>query len=82
MSLIGVYGVPDAAQVIYFGLHALQHRGQEGAGIAVFDSEGKCFHHRGLGLAGEVLKHAELEKEGRDQGHRQHQICKCLPKRS
>lgn len=62
MSLIGVYGVPNAAQVIYFGLHALQHRGQEGAGIAVFDSSGKCFHHRGLGLAGEVLKHIDAER--------------------
>lgn len=55
MSLFGVYGVQNASQVIYFGLHALQHRGQEGAGIAIFDEEGKCRNHRGLGLAGEVF---------------------------
>lgn len=55
MSVFGVYGVKSAAQVIYFGLHALQHRGQEGAGMAVFDDEGICHHHRGLGLAGEVF---------------------------
>ena len=55
MSLFGVYGAKNAAQVIYFGLHGLQHRGQEGAGIAVFDESGACHHHRGLGLVQEVL---------------------------
>ena len=55
MSIFGVYGVNHAAQMIYLGLHALQHRGQEGAGIATFDFDGKCTHHRGLGLASEVF---------------------------
>ena len=62
MSIFGVYGIENAAQTVYFGLHALQHRGQEGAGIATFNSEGKCFHHRGLGLAGEVFQHNGLSK--------------------
>lgn len=61
MSVFGVYGVRDAAQVIYFGLHALQHRGQEGAGIATFDDNGVCHHHRGLGLAGEVFSSSRLD---------------------
>lgn len=60
MSVFGVYGVKNAAQVIYFGLHALQHRGQEGAGMAVFDDRGICHHHRGLGLAGEVFSPSVL----------------------
>ncbi len=60
MSLFGVFGVQNASQTIYFGLHALQHRGQEGAGIAVFDKDGKCHHHRGLGLAGEVFDTTRL----------------------
>ena len=60
MSIFGVYGVPHAAQAIYFGLHALQHRGQEGAGIATFEQDGKCRHHRGLGLAGEVFVPGKL----------------------
>ena len=65
MSIFGVYGVSNAAQVIYFGLHALQHRGQEGAGIATFDDNGVCRHHRGLGLAGEIFKPRTLaEFEG------------------
>ncbi len=35
MWTFGVWGHPDAARLTYFGLHALQHRGQEGAGILV-----------------------------------------------
>lgn len=62
MSLIGVYGVKNAAQVIYFGLHALQHRGQEGAGIATFDDGGVCRHHRGLGLVSAVLDREEISR--------------------
>lgn len=61
MSLFGVYGAKNAANVIYFGLHGLQHRGQEGAGIATFSPEGKCIHHRGLGLAGEIFHQETLD---------------------
>jgi len=61
MSIFGVYGVSNAAQVIYFGLHGLQHRGQEGAGIATFN-DGVCHNHRGLGLAGEIFQHEEIQK--------------------
>lgn len=32
-GVFGIWGYPQAAQVTYFGLHSLQHRGQEGAGI-------------------------------------------------
>ena len=62
MSIFGVYGVHNAAQMIYLGLHALQHRGQEGAGIATFDKEGRCTHHRGLGLASEIFDTDTLAK--------------------
>ena len=65
MSVFGVYGVPMASHAIYLGLHALQHRGQEGAGMAVFGEDGLCRHHRGLGLAGEIFSEARLmELEG------------------
>lgn len=60
MSVFGAYGVRNAAQVIYFGLHALQHRGQEGAGITTFNSDGSWYHHCGLGLASEVFRRKEL----------------------
>ena len=35
MGVLAVYGVPDASTYIYYGLHNLQHRGQEGGGITV-----------------------------------------------
>ena len=35
-GVFGVFGVPNAASLTYYGLHALQHRGQEGAGIFLF----------------------------------------------
>src|SRR5512134_1815020 len=41
-GLFGIFGDPDAVQKTYFGLHALQHRGQESAGIA--SSDGECLH--------------------------------------
>ncbi|QHI95217.1 amidophosphoribosyltransferase [Aristophania vespae] len=53
-GVFGIWGVPEAAALTALGLHALQHRGQESAGIVSFD--GKEFHqHRGLGLVGEVF---------------------------
>lgn len=61
MSVFGVYGVPMASHAIYLGLHALQHRGQEGAGMAVFGKDGECRHHRGLGLAGEIFSGTRLQ---------------------
>ncbi|MFW7395656.1 amidophosphoribosyltransferase, partial [Vagococcus fluvialis] len=36
-GIFGIWGHQDAAKVTYFGLHALQHRGQEGAGIVAND---------------------------------------------
>ena len=51
-GLFGIYGHEDAAAHTALGLHALQHRGQESAGIVAYDSE--QFHsHRALGLVGD-----------------------------
>lgn len=55
MGLLGVYNVPNASRALYYGLHNLQHRGQEGAGMATFNEEGKCTRHRGLGLVDNVF---------------------------
>lgn len=54
-GIFGVWGHPDAARVTYFGLHSLQHRGQEGAGI-VSNDQGKLYGYRDLGLLSEVFK--------------------------
>ena len=53
-GVFGIYGHPNAAELTYFGLYALQHRGQESAGIAT--SDGKQFRvHKGMGLVPQVF---------------------------
>ncbi|MEM6534257.1 MAG: amidophosphoribosyltransferase [Pseudomonadota bacterium] len=51
-GIMGVYGHPEAALVTALGLHALQHRGQEACGIAVYDGE-KFHNERHMGLVGD-----------------------------
>ncbi|EIT84893.1 amidophosphoribosyltransferase [Fictibacillus macauensis ZFHKF-1] len=58
-GVFAIWGHPDAAQLTYYGLHSLQHRGQEGAGIAVTDGE-KVKMHKGAGLVTEVFSQGEL----------------------
>ena len=53
-GIVGIYGVPDAAPLAALGLHALQHRGQESAGI-VTCHEGKLHCHKGMGLVSSVF---------------------------
>ncbi|GAN53567.1 amidophosphoribosyltransferase [Tanticharoenia sakaeratensis] len=53
-GVFGVWGAPDAAALAALGLHALQHRGQEAAGIVSHDRE-RFYQHKGLGLVGEVF---------------------------
>lgn len=62
MGVIGVYGLRNASTLIYYGLHNLQHRGQEGAGIATFNDEGQCCRHRGLGLVSKVFCPTTMEQ--------------------
>ncbi|MEW4354885.1 amidophosphoribosyltransferase [Streptococcus pneumoniae] len=66
-GLFGIWGHPQASQVTYFGLHSLQHRGQEGAGILA--NEAGCLHrHRGLGLVSEVFRRPEELESLQGQG--------------
>jgi amidophosphoribosyltransferase len=60
-GIFGICGHPEAAAVTYFGLYALQHRGQESAGIAVARNE-SIFAHRGMGLVPEVFDVNHLEE--------------------
>jgi len=53
-GLVGVYGPVDASYRAYLGLYALQHRGQEAAGIVSADGE-RMYNHRSLGLLAEVF---------------------------
>ena len=52
-GIFGVANLPDAANLAYHGLYALQHRGQESAGIVAIDAEGNARSHRGMGLVSE-----------------------------
>lgn len=61
-GVIGVYSKEqDVARMIYFGLYALQHRGQESAGIAV-NKEGTINYHKEPGLVSEVFNNTKLDK--------------------
>jgi amidophosphoribosyltransferase len=53
-GVVGIFGHPEAANLVYLGLYALQHRGQEGAGI-VSANAGTLISHRGLGLVADVF---------------------------
>ena len=59
-GVFGVWGVPDAASLVYYGLHALQHRGQEGCGIVAVNDEGYLKRIKGEGLVTEVFDESKV----------------------
>lgn len=62
-GVFGVYGqhTQDVGGLVYYGLYALQHRGQESCGIVVND-DGVFTAHKGIGLVNEVFSHEEMAK--------------------
>jgi amidophosphoribosyltransferase len=62
-GVFGVFNVPNASSLSYYGLHALQHRGEESAGICTVDTEaGNRFaYHRGMGLVKEVFDKERIQ---------------------
>ena len=60
-GVFGIWNHPEAAQLTYMGLHSLQHRGQEGAGIVVSD-QNELKGERGLGLLTEAIKDDQMER--------------------
>ncbi|MEJ2282605.1 MAG: amidophosphoribosyltransferase [Desulfobacterales bacterium] len=59
-GIFGICGHPEAAPITYFGLYALQHRGQESAGISVVLDEA-IVEHKGMGLVSDVFDPEHLE---------------------
>lgn len=59
--MFGVWGHDKAVEITYYGLHALQHRGQDGAGVVVSDGE-TLKSHRDMGLVNDVFERAEFSK--------------------
>src|SRR5579864_8030901 len=71
-GLFAVFGHDNAAVLTYYGLFALQHRGQESAGIVTSNGPGTSFLiHKGMGLVSQVFGQTELErlKGSRALGH-------------
>lgn len=69
-GVFGVFGYADAASLTYYGLHTLQHRGEESSGICT--SDGRAFsYHRGMGLVKEVFDKDRLDSLSGDRaiGH-------------
>jgi amidophosphoribosyltransferase len=59
-AVFGIYGHREAANLTYLGLYSLQHRGQEGTGIA--SSDGKSFYHeKGVGLVSDIFTKPRLQ---------------------
>jgi amidophosphoribosyltransferase len=60
-GVFGIHGISEASKLTYLGLYALQHRGQESAGIVA--SDGNILHaHRAMGLVVDIFKPANLER--------------------
>ena len=60
-GVFGIWNHPDASRLTYLGLYAIQHRGQESAGIVSLRGQ-EHFRHKGLGLVGDVFTEEVLEQ--------------------
>ncbi|MBM4135856.1 MAG: amidophosphoribosyltransferase [Nitrospira sp.] len=60
-GIFGVYGHPEAANLTYLGLYALQHRGQEGAGICSSDGR-QLFLEKSMGLVADIFNEKRLKR--------------------
>ncbi|HEY2471542.1 MAG TPA: amidophosphoribosyltransferase [Terracidiphilus sp.] len=60
-GVVAIHGHPDAARMAYLGLYALQHRGQESAGIATADGQ-HLANIKGMGLVSEIFTDEVLQK--------------------
>lgn len=58
-GVFGIFGAKKAAELTYLGLYSLQHRGQEGVGIASSNGERLCLH-KGMGLVNDVFSQKEI----------------------
>lgn len=60
-GVFGIYGHPEAANLTYLGLHGLQHRGQESAGI-VSSNGGRLMEEKGMGLVARCFKRQQVRR--------------------
>ena len=75
-GVVAIYAHPEAEKLAYLGLHALQHRGQESAGIVT--SDGMALHmHKAMGLVADIFQEAVLAKLPGTLAHRAHALFDC-----
>ena len=60
-GVFGIFGDPEAANLTYLGLYALQHRGQEASGIATFDGH-TFYQEKGVGLVADIFSDDRLQR--------------------
>ncbi|MBU1767479.1 MAG: class II glutamine amidotransferase, partial [Candidatus Omnitrophica bacterium] len=60
-GIFGIYGHKDASRLTYLGLYALQHRGEESAGIVAANGGGKVKSHNGMGLVSDVFNEKTIK---------------------
>src|SRR5512143_2415749 len=60
-GVFGIYGHPEAANLTYLGLYALQHRGQEGAGICSSDGR-QLYLEKSMGLVADIFSEKRLRR--------------------
>lgn len=75
-AVVGVWGNEEAAKLCYLGLYSLQHRGQEGSGIATFDGQG-IRSYKNKGLVADVFPPSKLDdlKGNAAIGHNRYATC-------
>ena len=61
-GVFGVLGRADAANLVYLGLYALQHRGQESAGIAAVGADNRIVSEKEMGYVADVFTHERLSR--------------------
>ncbi len=61
-GVLGIYGVEQASHLAFLGLQSLQHRGQQGCGIAATGDDGNLRLFKGAGLVKDVFTKAELDR--------------------
>jgi amidophosphoribosyltransferase len=60
-AVFGIYGHPEAGNLTYLGLYALQHRGQEASGIVTYDGKG-FYQEKGTGLVADIFSEERLKR--------------------
>lgn len=75
-AIFGIYGHPEAANLTYLALYAMQHRGQEGSGITASDGSGEFKTHKAMGYVADISETDLVKLAGNLAiGHNRYSTC-------